>query len=363
MIRLLVPLLVGCVGLAGILMVWSPGRPAPLVDEGGRPLDGSISEKVFVEVNGLRQGMFIQSVDSTHPVLLFLHGGPGMPEFFLDGTHPTGLEQDFTVVWWEQRGAGLSYRSDIPPESVTPEQLIADAIAVTNYLRRRFAQEKIYLLAHSWGSFLGIQVAAAAPELYHAYIGMGQVSYQLRAEVAAHGYMLEEYRARGDTDMVRRLQAAPASMTGGLSVAYERLRDEAMHRLGVGTTRDMDSVITGIFLPVWRCKAYTVGEKINVWRGKMNSRRLLWDDVVRTDLTTRIDELHLPVYFLIGRHDYTTGYAQARAYFDLIEAPRKGFYTFDESAHGPAFEEPERARQILRRDVLAGETGLADGVR
>ena len=106
------------------------GGPRPLLDGSGRPIPGSISEKVFVSINGMRQGMFIQSKDPAHPVLLFLHGG--MPEYFLTERYPTGLENDFTVAWWEQRGAGLSYGPGIPPETMTLEQFIADTLSVAD---------------------------------------------------------------------------------------------------------------------------------------------------------------------------------------------------------------------------------------
>ncbi len=339
-------------GFGGVLRAFSPGQPKALVNDAGQPIAGSISERVFVKINSLRQGMIIQSADIANPVLLFVHGGPGMPEFFLNTTHPTGLEHDFTVVWWEQRGAGLSYNPDISPQSMTMAQMIADTVAVTDYLRQRFGKDKIYLLGHSWGSFLAIQVAAAAPQLYHAYIGMGQVSWQLRSEVAAHAYMLDQYRARGDAAMVRQLMAAPASLSGGLSDAYLRLRDGAMHGLGVGTTRDMRSVIMGVFVPVWSCRAYTLREKINIWRGLAFSRGFLWQDFLNTDLTAPITTLDLPLYLFTGIYDYTANHALARDYFDLIKAPVKGFYTFENSAHSPLFEEPLRAREILVQDVV-----------
>src|SRR6476660_5120670 len=118
---------------------------------------GSISEKIHVKINGLEQGMFIKSTDGTNPVLLVVHGGPGMPDYFLTQRYPTHLEDDFTVVWWEQRGTGISYGPGIPPESMTIEQFVADTLAVSDYLRGRFAKEKIYLLGHSWGTFIGIQ--------------------------------------------------------------------------------------------------------------------------------------------------------------------------------------------------------------
>ncbi len=130
--------------------------------------------------------MFLQVREPGSPVLLFLHGGPGMPEYWLTRRHPTRLHEAFTVAWWEQRGAGLSYRRDIPPESMTVEQFIDDTIAVAGYLRQRFGVDKVHLMGHSWGSFLGLQAAAQAPELFHSYIGMAQVTHQIASEQEAY---------------------------------------------------------------------------------------------------------------------------------------------------------------------------------
>jgi len=346
--------------LAGALLLWSRRKPDPIVDETGRPRAGSLSEKIRISINGVDQGMFIRSKDATNPVLLFLHGGPGMPEYFLTKKYPTGLEDDFTVVWWEQRGSGLSYHADIPPETMTVEQMISDTLAVTNYLRSRFGKEKIYLMAHSGGSIIGIQAAARAPELYHAYIGVAQMAYQLKSERLAYEYMLEQFRENGNTKMVRKLEAAPVTLTDSLPAAYAALRDDAMHSLGIGTTRDMKSVITGVFLPSWLSREYTLGEKLNIWRGKFFSQRILRDKMFATDLTQQVQELDLPVYFFHGAYDYTVAYPVTKSFFEGLEAPIKGFYTFEQSAHSPIFEEPEKVRRILREDVRTGTNNLAD---
>jgi pimeloyl-ACP methyl ester carboxylesterase len=349
--------------LLGLLFAWSPGKPQPFLDEEGQPLAGSLSEKIHVEINGVEQGMFIKSKNTDNPVLLFVHGGPGMPEYWLTQRYPTGLEEHFTVVWWEQRGAGLSYSPDIPPESMTVEQFVADTLEVSRYLLRRFEQEKLYLMGHSWGSYIGIQAAAQAPELYHAYIGVGQVTYQLQSEHLAYEYALEWYREDGDVRMVRKLEAAPPPMTVPLPAAYEALRDPYMHGAGIGTTREMKSVITGIFLPSWQFREYTLAEKLNLWRGKISSRSPdfgLWDRVQATDLTQEVTELAIPVYLLHGKYDYTCAYPLAEAYLDALQAPRKGFYTFENSAHTPIFEEPEKALRIMTEDVLRGVHALAD---
>ena len=345
--------------LVGVLLACSPGKAKPFLDERGKPLEGSISEKIFVNINGVEQGMFIKSKDSTNPVLLYLHGG--MPDYFLTRKYPTGLEDYFTVVWWEQRGSGLSYSADIPPETMTLEQMISDTKEVTNWLRKRFGQEKIYLMGHSGGTFIGIQVAAIAPELYLAYIGVAQISNQLKSEMLAYEYMLEKYRDNSNLKMVCKLEAAPVTMTEGITDAYRVLRDPAMHSLGIGTTHNMRSVISGIFLPSLLCPEYTLLEKVNMWRGKSRSGiSILWSDILTTDLSEQVPELKLPVYFFEGIYDYTCSYAEAKSYFEKLKAPIKGFYTFEQSAHSPLFEEPERMQQILQADILFGMNKLAD---
>jgi pimeloyl-ACP methyl ester carboxylesterase len=341
-----------------------PGRRRPkrFAGENGRPVRGSMSEKVFADINGVRQGMFIQSTDPRHPVLLYLHGG--LPEYFLTERYPTGLEKDFTVVWWEQRGAGLSYSPAISPETMTLEQFIADTLSVTDYLRNRFSKQQIYLMAHSGGTFIGLQAVARAPQMYCAYVGVAQMVRQLESERRAHGYMLERFKQGGNGPMVRKLEAAPVTTTAGTPGAYLAVRDKAMHSLGVGTTRDMTSVLRGIVWPSLRSPHYTLGEKVRLWRGKFSSGvSALWDEMLAVDLADRVAELALPAYFFHGVHDYTTSYQLAADYVEALKAPLKGFYTFDRSAHSPILEEPEKAQGIMREDVLAGGNSLADGTR
>ena len=161
--------------------------------------------------------------------------------------------------------------------------------------------------------------------------------------------------------MVQKLEAAPVTMTDGTPDAYLALRDKAMHSLGIGTTHDMDSVITGIFVPSLTSREYTLTEKVNIWRAKSRSGvSLLWEKMLVTDLAREVPELDLPVYFFHGTYDYTCSYTVAKSYFEQLKAPLKGFYTFEQSAHSPIFEEPEKVQRILQEDVLAGANSLAD---
>lgn len=342
-----------CILIPAMIIFFSgSGKPIPFTDENGDMLKASISEKIFVSINGVEQGMFIKGKDKTKPVLLFLHGGPGMPEYAVSRKYPLVLENYFTVCWWEQRGAGLSYNNDIPLETMTFEQLISDVIEVTNYLRNRFKQKKIYLMAHSGGTFIGIQAAAKAPELFYAYIGMSQITNQYESEKIAYNFMVREFNKSDDKKMLRKFEKYPVTEIN--TPAYYVMRDAPMHKLGIGTTHKMKSVISGVFWPVMLNREYAFSEKINIWRGKSFTTNTagLWQKLVVTDVTKKVQRLEIPVYLFHGVYDYTTSYTLAKEYFDKLETPQKSFYTFEHSAHSPLFEEPVRMQKILSEDVL-----------
>ena len=336
-------------GLFLVMLYLSPGLPPPFLDESGKPIDGSISEKLFVPINGVEQGLFLRGKDLRNPVLLFVHGGPGMPEFWLNLLYPTALEEIFTVCWWDQRGAGISNIDGVQETLITMDQLVSDTLEVTRYLQARFGQDKIFLLGHSFGSVIALQAAAKAPELYRAYIGMGQVTRQMDSELLANQYMVEALRSQGDLREAETLQRFAPPWAEGLPRDYEGIRDSTMHQLGIGTTRTMRSVITGIFLPVLASPAYTLSEKVALWRGKWsaNSARL-WTEMLHLDLPRLVPRLKIPAYFIHGAYDYTVSYQLLKTYFNELEAPAKGLYTFPDSAHSPLFEDPDRARTALR---------------
>jgi pimeloyl-ACP methyl ester carboxylesterase len=344
--------------LFAALILISEGTPTPFRDVNGKQLPESISEKIKININGAEQAMFIKGKNIQNPVILYLHGG--MPEYFLTKQYPTALEEAFTVVWWEQRGSGLSFDPRASHDSVTPQQLILDTLALSHYLRTRFRQEKIYLMAHSGGTFIGIQAAAKAPQLYHAYVGVAQMSNQLESERLAYDFMLQSFKKNGNKKMVSRLEIAAIGHTAPLPEGYLKVRDSAMHGLGVGTTHDMESIFYGLFLPSFFNREYTLGEKIQMWRGKIFSSDRLWNEQLSTDLPIKVPQLNLPVYFVHGVYDYTVSYPLAKSYFESLVAPIKGFYTFTHSAHSPLFEEPEKMLEILRTDVLMGAKTLAD---
>jgi pimeloyl-ACP methyl ester carboxylesterase len=352
-------LVLGVLLFAGVVFMNSSRRPGPFLGQDGKLLAGSISEKVFVDINGVKQGMFIKGKRLSNPVLLYVHGG--MPDFFLTQNYPTGLENHFTVVWWEQRGTGISYSAGIEPETLNSRQLIEDTKTVSRYLCDRFGRDKIYLMGHSGGTFIGLQAAAEAPELYDAYIGVAQMVNQRASEKEAYDDMLRSFEKQGDKRMARRLSKAPVPRQGDIPGAYWAVRDKAMHRLGVGTMHKMRSVLSGLWIPSLLFREYSFADKFNLWRAKARSGvSVILTEILATDLSQKVTRLDVPFYVLHGAMDSTVSYALSKAYFEQVQAPVKGFYTFARSAHSPLFEEPRKLGQIIVGDVLKRKNRLSD---
>lgn len=330
----------------------SKGKAQPILDKEGNIVEGSISEKLFLDVNDTTLGMLLMARDETKPVLLFLGGGPGLPEYFLEQEYPTGLEEEFVVCYLEYRGTSLSFNSKMDAETMTTDRYIEDVVAVSNYLRERFGKEKIYVMGHSFGTYIGLKTVHLYPELYHAYIAMSQICSQRESEYLAYDYMLEQYKQAENEKMVKKFEEHPIRKSDEAYEIYftSTLRDTAMHELGVGTMREMKSVITGILFPTLRCTVYSPTERINIWRGKAFAQKTqVAKDARNFNAFEEIKEIDIPIYFFAGKYDYTCCYSLQKEYYEQIEAPVKEFYIFENSAHSPLFEESEKGMEILKK--------------
>lgn len=345
--------------LLAVMIVFPPsrGKLPQFYDENGEIIKNSISEKCYLEVDDGKLGMIILATDISNPVLLICGGGPGIPEYLLEDMHPSRLVDKFVVCYLEYRGTGLSYSSDIKAEDMTTERYISDVVAVTDYLSERFGQEKIYIMGHSFGTYIAIKTVQQYPDDYNAYIAMAQNCNQTESEYLAYDYMKEQYEQLGNTKMAEKFAECPIRESEEMYNKYfsSFLRDTAMHELGVGTTRNMDSVIIGIFFPSLRCKAYTWQERINIWRGKAFSRHFpVVEDSTHFNAFNEVTSLQVPTYFFAGKYDYTCSYALQYEYYEHIESPIKKFYVFENSAHSPIFEEPEKALELIE-EILETE--------
>ena len=307
-------------------------------------------------MNGTEIGLIILGEDKNAPVLMVCGGGPGIPEYLLESFYPSVLPRHFVVCYFDYRGTGLSYRK-ADPEEMTTEQFLSDVDAITDHLRERFSADKIYIMGHSFGSYMALHAACEHPEKYEAYLAVSQVVDSRESELRAYDYMLEQYRVEGNTKMVKKFEEYPIRTD---EEAYRKfctsgLRDQAMHELGVGTTREMDSVVSGIFFPSLKCTAYTQKERIDLWKGKIGANHFaVTDDCFSSNAFEAVPALEIPVYFFVGEYDQTCDKDLQKEYFEFLTAPEKKLFSYPEAAHSPVFEDGDLTDQYLAEILGAG---------
>ena len=340
--------------LAVTMWIKSPGKSDPITDSSGNIISGSISTIEQVMLGGMEQYLIIRGADTTKPVMLFLHGGPGSPEFAFMKKTNLEIENDFIMVYWEQRGAGKSYSKDIPIESMNLEQFISDTQELSEILAKRFKQEKIYLMGHSWGSFFGILTAHKYPKLFHAYIGIGQVCHQYKGEQISFEWVKDQAERHNDKDAIEALSkiSFPDSLADS-ETWFDFIMVERNHvqKFGGGVTHEMSGMWPVIKM-VLDTKEYTFGEKINFMSGSLFSLEHLWPDVVNNNLFNEIDSMQVPVYIFQGKYDYQTPTSLAKDFYDQLKATKKYYFTFENSAHSPIMEEVDKFNTIIRNVVI-----------
>ena len=345
-----------CIILIGIavLAVNSPGKLEPLKDKEGNEIANSLAEKLFIEIGGVKQGFFLRSENTKNPVILFLHGGPGSPELAMLYRYEIHerLEKYFTVCYWDQRGAGMSFSSSIDTDTMTLEQMINDTYQISEYLKSRFNKEKIYIIGHSWGSLLGLKTIEKHPENYFAYIGIGQVTNQIKSEKLAYDYMLHHATEINDKSAVRNLGKFDKNASDFPTMNYiSTVRSQLMDKYGIGIMHNNFSM-AGLIKDILFFKGYTLPEKLNYIRGMGFSQKHLWNYVTSENLFESSLLYQIPVYITHGKYDYQVSYTLAREYFEMIKAPDKAFFTFEKSAHSPNGEEPEKFVQTVRHIAI-----------
>jgi pimeloyl-ACP methyl ester carboxylesterase len=342
------------VALVLVLILWikSPGRAEPITDANGKALDGSISAIEKITLGGQEQYLFIRGANTAKPVMLFVHGGPGSPEFSFMKNFNRDIENDFIMVYWEQRGAGKSYSENIPLESMNLKQFISDTRELSEQLAKRFNQEKIYIMGHSWGSLLGILTAYQHPERFHAYFGVGQVAHQYKGEKISFEWVKEQAQQQKDMNAIEKLSAMkfPDSLASSTDWIEFVINERKYVTQYGGAMRQLTGMWPMIEM-VLSTKEYTLSDKVNYMKGNLFSLEHLWPDVIQANLFTAIDSMQIPVYIFQGIYDYQTPHVVAKDFYDQLKAPEKEFFTFTNSAHSPLMEEVDKFNGIVREKI------------
>ncbi|MHB8095078.1 MAG: alpha/beta fold hydrolase [Candidatus Aminicenantales bacterium] len=318
----------------GYLLLTRPSTP-PVRGTDGRRAPDSIAALEKVTLGGVEQAILVRGASRTNPVLLFLHGGPGLPGISL-ARKLRLLEQDFTVVCWDQKGAGKSYQKGLDPSALTPDRLASEAGELAAILGTRFHQPAIYLAGHSWGAYLGMRVIARHPERFRAFVGIGQLVDAKKTRDIQEQFIRTEAQKRGEDRAVREVEEKGPAV-------YEKwvLRFGGML---YGKHNLWPLVRTMLAAP-----EYSLKDLRNSPKGYDFSRARLGPYLAGLSLADEVAEVRVPVFFFSGIHDYCAPAGLVETYFETLRAPAKDLIWFERSAHFPFIEEPEKFRDAMRK--------------
>jgi proline iminopeptidase len=304
-----------------------------------------------VRIGGIDQRVSIRGIDRRNPILLHIHGGPGYVSIPMNWWFSRGWEEYFTVVQWDQRAAGKTHLLTDPATiapTLTHERMIADAEEMAAWVRKEFGKDKIFVLGHSWGSFLGLQLATRHPEWLHAYIGVGQVIDGPESERRGWRFAIDAARAAGNAEAERELDAiAPYAAPGKIIP----IKDLYVQRKWVGFYGGVMAYRTGNSTESALAQLspdYSDEEIRRIWEGNRFATPYLLPELVTLDFS-ETHRFAVPVILLEGRHDSNVNSEVTAAWFEKVEAPEKHLVWFEHSAHMPMTEEPGKFLLSLLR--------------
>lgn len=312
------------------------GRTPPFLGRGGRVRPNSIAEVAYVRLGEVDQWVLIRGESLDNPPLILLHGGPGLSETGSFRRALTPLEKRFTLVYWDQRGAGRSYHRSIPSSSMTLERLVDDLDELVDVVRSRVGADRVAVFGHSWGSVLGALYARRHPDKVSVYLGSGQVGDWQAGETASYELVLEQARRLGNRKAVGALEAiGPPPHTPDQVWTQRFWLNRFEGRLNLRT--------------LWRlardlldAPELSILDLLDRIRGSRFSVATLWPEVSRLNLLEVVPALRMPAFFFLGRHDRWVPAEVSAAFVEAVEAPSKRLVWFERSGHEPFVDEPEK---------------------
>jgi pimeloyl-ACP methyl ester carboxylesterase len=327
----------GTVGvLGGVLLISSIAVVAsqlfaatpPILNTDGQPVPNSIASLEKVNLNGTEQWITIRGQDVNKPILLNLGmGGPGGGGFATRSLFEP-LEKDYIVVSWDEPGTGKTYNA-VPISTLTVDRFVDDAYTLTLYLRERFHQDKIYVYGVSWSSIIGVKLVQQHPELFHAYIGNGQMVNTTENDILGYEFALDYLTKKGDTKRLEDLRKnGPPPYTGeNVTGRYVAFLDELNVYMG------MPRLTLIVPIVPFLAPEYGYVDKINHTRGIIDSFDAIYPQLKDLDFITQAPRLEVPVYLFVGRYDVNAMYTIVEEYYNVLEAPHKELIWL-EGGHG-----------------------------
>jgi len=334
-----------------IVRINSSGIEEPFRNEQGEILPNSIALHFDIDINEAPQRITIRGKDLNNPVLLKVHGGPGEPDPpIVQRIFGIDLEDKFTVCYWEQRGSGYANTTDIPDSTITLTQIVDDGLAVVDYLRKELNKDKIYIEGTSWGTTVSAYMVQKKPEVFHAYIGIGQMSNQALSEQLSFDFVMRHALNSKDSISENKLNKigrppypdkSAAEMADACIIERSIVDKYAPYQI----TTKFDNI--AFFLD----NGMTFKQKL-IPLLDYRAFELLWPTCFHVNLMRNVPNLEIPVYIMHGENDHYTETSLAKEYFDSLQAPIKKWFLFENATHAVQFEYPDKYLSTYINEIL-----------
>lgn len=308
--------------------------------------ENGISTLEQVDINGSKHAIMIRGHNLDNPVILFVHGGPASSELPFAKKNQDLLESRFTVVNYDQRASGKSYHFSEDYSNLSADLLVEDLLAITDYTTERLGKKKVILIGHSFGTYIGTLAAQKAPEKFEAYIGIGQVGDVLLSETESWSYVVEQARLAGNEKDVQELEQVAEAIKQGQAFTPRQY----VKKYG-GAARLMENPDESFWGKALSSE-YNIVDAFRHTKGMSYSQEILIGEAMVNSLPSRVTEMDLPIYFVMGDYDYMTSSLAAKLFFEGIEAEQKEFISYEQSAHYPHYEEKERFLNWMVKEFI-----------
>ena len=303
----------------------------------------SVSELREVDINGVSLDVMIRGNDKDNPVLIFVHGGPCCSEIPYVRKYQQDLEKEFTIVHYDQRGSGKSYEFGVDYSEVTASTHVEDLISLTEYIKEYLQKEQVILLGHSYGTYIATMAVGERPDLYQAYIGIGQMSNTIESELMSLEECIKAAETDGNEKDVEYLENLESVIAAGEDITprdYVRKYGFAARKID-----DNADYINAFLFGT----EYNLVDAVRFYTASIKYQDALIEEALEQPITDIVTEINVPVYFVMGKYDGMTSSKAAEKYLNSIAGDgTKEIILFDESAHYPQFEEKEKFYQWMK---------------
>jgi len=340
-------------GIVFSLLVTSCTHTSEVKDSKGKPIALEVDSREKVTVNGSKQQIYLAGAQKENPIILWLDGGPGGSELGWVRHYLGPLHNSFTVVCWDQRGTAGSYHTD--KDTLTVEQYVNDVIALSEMLAKRFGQDKIFLVGHSWGSVLGLLAAQRRPDLYYAYIGSAQHMNSIENDTIGWRMILDGAKSEGDEKTVKLMeemgpppytkQNKDGSTVGDGEAYYQVLKRLYHYSPSALADNGFDS------MKMFLAPEHSFWAKINLVRGLLRGVKVVYPQLAFLDLEEEVTSLKCPLFLINGRYDMTCVASISERWFNKVSAPSKHLLWLENSGHNGVFTEPDQFIDLLIQEA------------